>query len=58
MTPAFIAVGSVRVTGAANERLNAVNGPLAVTDRRPGRCTAEHRATHDGGTRTDSAGVQ
>jgi hypothetical protein len=47
------------VTGAANERLNAVNGPAPVTGRARARCTAERRATtHHHGAQTDSAGMQ
>jgi hypothetical protein len=46
------------VTGAANERLDAVNGPGPVTGRAGARCTAERRATYDHGAQTDSAGMQ
>jgi hypothetical protein len=53
-----IASTAHRVTGAANERLNAVNGLGAVTTGPSARCRAEGRAAHARGTGTDSAGTQ
>jgi hypothetical protein len=58
MNRALIARDAMRVTGATNERLDAVNGPCPVTGGSVGRCRAERRVTHNGGARTDSAGVQ
>ena len=58
MTPRYIADDAQRVTGATNERLDAVNGLRAVTGRPKARCTAERRAAHGQGAGTDSAGMQ
>lgn len=57
-----IAAGALVVTGAANERLDAVNGLLPVTRRPAARCGSERRKSSvvlAHGTRTSySAGMQ
>jgi hypothetical protein len=58
MNGRLIAHSTQSVTGAANERLNAVNGLNPVTGCPRARCTAERRATHHHGAQTDSAGMQ
>jgi hypothetical protein len=58
MIRSHIALRARRVTGAANERLDAVNGISTVTTGQSARCRAERHATYDRGAETDSAGMQ
>lgn len=55
----YIDTDGLRVTGAANEQLDAVNGPAAVTPARAARCTGQRRTSAARpGAAAQSAGMQ